>query len=221
MAKEKPFRVLPAAKTPCDLYFLSNLDQIFAYPMEIVFSYKGKENGTNETSTEVLKTALAKVLVEFYPLAGCLTTSFDGKMFVRCNGEGVPFVEATCEHKMESLGDITNINSTNLRALVHNNEKAQNILDVPPLTVQVTTFKCGGIVVGVVFNHVLFDGISFTDFMNSWAEGARGMPLSVLPHLDRSILAPKQSPILYITRYEYTTQEKGLAIPLSQWKTHR
>ncbi|CDP22176.1 unnamed protein product [Coffea canephora] len=167
------YQVLPAGKTPGGLYFLSNLDQTFPYPVEIVFSYKGKGNGTNKTSAEVLKTELAtKVLVEFYPLAGCVATSWDGKMLVRCNGEGVPFVEATCEYEMELLGNINPMNRRELR-IVHPLQ----------LSRRVTTFKCGGIVVGVVLNHVLIDGKSFIHFVNSWAEVARGMTLSVLPHL--------------------------------------
>ena len=106
--------VLPAGKTSKGLYFLSNLDQSFPYPIEIVFAFKGDGKQT-DTAAKVIKEALAKTLVEFYPLAGCLTTSWDGKMMSRCTGEGVPFVEAVSDNDMEVLGDITIIDPVKLR----------------------------------------------------------------------------------------------------------
>ncbi|CAK9161545.1 unnamed protein product [Ilex paraguariensis] len=127
--------VLPAGKTSKGLYFLSNLDQIFPYPIEIVFAFKGDGKQT-ETSAKAIKEALAKTLVEYYPLAGCLTTSWDGKMMSRCTGEGVPFVEAVSDNDMEVLGDITIIDPVKLRKLVHFKEDVEDIIDIPPLTVQ-------------------------------------------------------------------------------------
>lgn len=43
-------------------------------------------------------------------------------------------------------------------------------------------------------NHCLFDGIAAMEFVNSWAETARGAALSTPPALDRSILAARVPP---------------------------
>lgn len=53
---------------------------------------------------------------------------------------------------------------------------------------QVTTFKCGGFVVGVTFNHALHDGISYGElFINLLALAQEG-PLVTTPYLDRTML---------------------------------
>ena len=137
MEKLEPILVQPAAKTYKGLYFLSNLDQTFPYPIEIVFTYKNDGIGKSPSS-EFLKETLAKTLVEFYPFAGCLTTTWDGRMIVRCTGKGVPFVEAFSEKNMgEVLGDIHFQDTSTLRKFMHYIDGVQDILDVPLLTVQV------------------------------------------------------------------------------------
>lgn len=49
-------------------------------------------------------------------------------------------------------------------------------------------------ILGVRFNHLMFDGIGFADFMKSWSEIARGFPLTIRPHLERSILLSPRNP---------------------------
>ncbi|CAM8968785.1 unnamed protein product [Rhodiola kirilowii] len=55
----------------------------------------------------------------------------------------------------------------------------------------VTKFKCGGFVLGLSVNHCMCDGVAAMEFVNSWGEMARGLPLSVPPFLDRTILKPR------------------------------
>ncbi|KAL2482191.1 Omega-hydroxypalmitate O-feruloyl transferase [Forsythia ovata] len=216
LKKVEPVQVVPSGKTPGGLYLLSNLDQTFPYPIEIVFAYKG--NGTNivKNPTEILKTSLAKILEDFYPFAGCLDTTWDGKMMVNCTGDGVLFVEALIDEDMEVLGDLTIIDPLKLRKLIHFNETAQNILEVPPLTVQVTRFKCGGIILGVAFNHILVDDKAFADFTKCWCEVARGLPLSVPPYLERSIFSARQPPNTQIPHHEFTKTRYPLPTLIDQ-----
>ncbi|XWS68289.1 hypothetical protein CRYUN_Cryun04dG0078100 [Craigia yunnanensis] len=186
--KQEPVLIRPAEKTFDGIYHLSNLDQTYPFFVEIVFAYrKGMGN-----AAEMIKESLAKILVEFYPFAGCLTVTWDGKMVVRCTGEGVPFVEAVSNSTIEELGDITRVDPVKLRKLVYHLDEVNSILDVPPLTVQITSFRCGGIVLGIAVNHVVVDAKGLADFLNSWAEITRGLPLSVDPYLDRSRLSPRQ-----------------------------
>ena len=59
---------------------------------------------------------------------------------------------------------------------------------------QVTRFKCGGFTLGLATSHCLLDGVSAGEFMLSWAEAARGLPLSVPPVIDRTVLAARTPP---------------------------
>lgn len=92
----------------------SNLYQTFPPPIEVLFSYEaGREN-----SPEILRESLAKVLVKFYPFAGCLTRGWDGKLLARCTGDGVPSVEAVLDNDLDDLGDITILAEKKLRKFV-------------------------------------------------------------------------------------------------------
>ncbi|XP_039173446.1 omega-hydroxypalmitate O-feruloyl transferase-like [Eucalyptus grandis] len=133
----------------------------------------------------MLRESLGEVLVEFYPFAGRLVVGSDGKMAVRCTGEGVPFVEAMSEDDIGMLGDISVIDPPMLRKLVKHSDGDQTILEKPLLTG--TTFKCGGIVLGILVNHIVVDGKTPTDFITCWTDVARAKPLSIRLLLDRSI----------------------------------
>ncbi|XP_056159444.1 omega-hydroxypalmitate O-feruloyl transferase-like isoform X2 [Syzygium oleosum] len=200
--------VSPVRETFGGLYALSNLDQTFPYLIEIIFAFKGEGRGKRFATMETIRESLAKALVEFYPFAGRLVVGSDGKMAVRCTGEGVPFVEAMSEDDIGVLGDVSAIDPATLRKLVKHSDGAPTILEVPMLTVQLTTFKCGGIIVGIVMNHVLVDGKALTDFIACWTDLARARPPSVLPFLDRSVLCPRRPPQIDFPHHEYAPRDQ-------------
>ncbi|XP_026385517.1 omega-hydroxypalmitate O-feruloyl transferase-like [Papaver somniferum] len=200
--KGEPTLVQPAAETKKGLYYLSNLDQNIAVIIQTIYCFKSDEKG-NELAAEVIKDALAKVLVHYYPLAGRLTISTDGKLIVDCTGEGGVFVEAEANCRMEEIGNITKPDPATLEKLVHNIPSAKNILEIPPLVAQVTKFKCGGFVLGLCMNHCMFDGLAAMEFVNSWGEMARGLPLSIPPYLDRHILDPRDPPNVEFPHREF------------------
>ncbi|XP_039173434.1 omega-hydroxypalmitate O-feruloyl transferase-like [Eucalyptus grandis] len=164
-----------ARETFGGLYALSNLDQTFPFVIETVFAFNGKGRGRCSAAIETIRESLAKALVEFYPFAGRLVMGSDGRMVVRCTGEGVPFVEATSEDDIAVL---------------------------------VTTFKCGGIVVGIVMNHILVDGKALMDFIACWTDLARAKPPSLLPFLDRSVLCPRRPPHIDFPHHEYAPRDR-------------
>ncbi|KAK6928557.1 hypothetical protein RJ641_007148 [Dillenia turbinata] len=86
-------------------------------------------------------------------------------------------------------------------------EKARNILEMPPLVAQVTRFKCGGFVLGLGMNHCMFDGLGAMEFVNSWGETARGLPITVKPFLDRSILKARSLPKIGYPHHEFAEIE--------------
>ncbi|KAA8542086.1 hypothetical protein F0562_023238 [Nyssa sinensis] len=148
-----PTLVPPAEETQKGLYFLSNLDQNIAVIVRTIYCFKSEEKG-NETAVEVIKDALSKVLVHYYPVAGRLTISSEGKLIVDCTGEGAVFVEAEANCGLEEIGDNTKPDPVTLGKLVYDIPGAKNILEIPLLVVQVTKFKCGGFVLGLCMNHL-------------------------------------------------------------------
>ncbi|XP_042499427.1 omega-hydroxypalmitate O-feruloyl transferase-like [Macadamia integrifolia] len=192
--KFEPVSVPPAFKTIDGVYFLSNLDLYQNLTISNLFCYKSETRTSNNNACEVIKQALAEVLVHYYPFAGRLGISSEGKLVVNCTGEGAIFVEAVADCDLDLLGNITKLNFGMLGKLVHTYPISQNILEIPLLTVQVTRFKCGGFVLGVANNHCMADGIAINDFLSSWAQIARGSPMTIFPFLDRSILSSRQPP---------------------------
>lgn len=133
---EEPVLVPPAKETEKGPYFLSNLDQNLVVTVRTIYSFKSDLKG-NEKAAEVIKDSLSKVLVHYYPLAGRLAISSEGKLIIDCNGEGAVFVEAEADCEIEDIGDITTTDPTNLGKLVSDVPGVSNILETPPLLVQV------------------------------------------------------------------------------------
>ncbi|KAJ1687328.1 hypothetical protein LUZ63_018718 [Rhynchospora breviuscula] len=205
-------RSLPAIIHPVhdtnsdESYYLSNLDQNIAAIMKTVHLYKPTEKSTDSIFT-VLKESLSKVLVHYYPYAGSLTLSQEGKLIVKNDGHGVPFVEAETDCELETLGDMSIPDPDKLGELIYVDPMAKNILETPLLTVQVTKFKCGGFSIGLAMNHGMSDGLSAVQFLNSWAEITRGFPLSNPPFIDRTIQKARQPPKIEFIHHEFTEIE--------------
>ncbi|RDX87945.1 Omega-hydroxypalmitate O-feruloyl transferase, partial [Mucuna pruriens] len=198
----EPTLVRPAEETKKGFYFLSNLDQNVAQQIRTVYFYKSAFRG-NEDAAQVMKDSLSKVLVHYYPMAGRLAINSQGKLIVDCTQEGVVFVEAEANSVIEDLGDFTNPHLHTLGNLVYDIPAATNMLQIPPLLIQVTKFKCGGFVLGVNVNHCMVDGLSAMQFMKAWGETARGLDLSVSPVVDRTILTARNPPIIEFPHHEF------------------
>lgn len=132
----EPIRVQPAEETEKGLYFLSNLDQNIAVPMRTIYCFKSESRG-NEEAAQVIKDALSKILVPYYPMAGKLIISTEGKLIVDNTGEGAVFVEAEADCDIDKVGDLTKPDPHRLGKLVYDTPGAKNILEMPLMTVQV------------------------------------------------------------------------------------
>ncbi|TKY60567.1 Omega-hydroxypalmitate O-feruloyl transferase [Spatholobus suberectus] len=198
----EPTLMPPAEETKKGLYFLSNLDQNIANQVRTVYCYKSACRG-NEDAAQVIKDSLSKVLVHYYPMAGRLVISSEGKLIVDCTEEGVVFVEAEANCVIEDLGDLTKPDLETLGKLVYDIPGTTNILEIPPLLIQVTKFKCGGFVLGVNVNHCMDDGLSAMQFVNAWGETARGLDWTISPVLDRTILRARNPPKIEFAHHEF------------------
>ncbi|CAK8568096.1 unnamed protein product [Lathyrus sativus] len=198
----EPVRVQPAEETEKGLYFLSNLDQNIAVPMRTIYCFKSESRG-NEEAGEVIKDALSKILVPYYPMAGKLIISSEGKLIVDNTGEGAVFVEAEADCGVDEIGDLRKPDPDKLGKLVYDVPGAKSILEMPPMTVQVTKFKCGGFTLGLNMIHCMKDGLSAMEFVNAWAQTARGLDLKLPPFLDRTILKSRNPPKIEFHHHEF------------------
>ena len=64
-----------------------------------------------------------------------------GKLTVNYTEEGVVFLEAETNCKMDEIGDITKPDLETLEKLVYDVVDTKNILEVPPVTAQVYYFS--------------------------------------------------------------------------------
>ena len=108
--------VKPAEKTPRQSLWLSDLDLLYDEGRG-VFLYVYKSNGaTSFFNSALLKEALAKVLVPYYPIAGRLRHGdVDGRLEINCNEQGVLFIVAESSSVIDDIGDL--MTSPELRRL--------------------------------------------------------------------------------------------------------
>ncbi|KAJ7532203.1 hypothetical protein O6H91_14G076800 [Diphasiastrum complanatum] len=196
---------LPPTARDC-IYWLSNLDQIPVY-MNILFFYQPNKINKTADPVIVLQKALAQVLVHYYPLAGRLELSSDGKCHVISSGEGAVFVEAEAD---ATISDVlaqyeldTNMEYAQ-KLICKSASESNSVLDRPLLSIQVTRFKCGGFCVGAGIHHCMCDGVAFSEFLISLGEIAMGVPMSIQPVLDRTLLKARDPLQIEFPHFEYT-----------------
>ncbi|KAE9467679.1 hypothetical protein C3L33_00411, partial [Rhododendron williamsianum] len=142
--------VRPAQETPARRLWNSNVDLVVpCFHTSSVYFYR--PNGSpNFFDAESLKSALSRVLVPFYPMAGRLARDDDGRIEIDCNAEGVLFVVADTGAAVDDFGDFAP--TLELRQLIPAVDYSLGISSYPLL---VTYFKCGGVSLGVACNIML------------------------------------------------------------------
>jgi hypothetical protein len=107
--RSEPELVRPARPTPVETKSLSDLDDQWTLRFyESIIGFFRSPPGESIRPGKVakgIKAAVAGALVYYYPMAGRLRTIPGGnKLEVDCTGEGVVFVEATADVRLEDLG---------------------------------------------------------------------------------------------------------------------
>ncbi|KAG9444251.1 hypothetical protein H6P81_015591 [Aristolochia fimbriata] len=154
----------------------------------------------------VLKEALGKALVPFYPLAGRLGRDENGRIDIDCNGEGALFVEAETDSYIDDMGGFAP--SPELKKFLPDvrDTYSRDVSYFSLFVVQVTRFKCGGVTVGTGLHRFAADGISALHFINHWADIAwlgDAAELAVEPYFDRTLLRPRDPPAPSFPHVEY------------------
>ncbi|ESW19125.1 hypothetical protein PHAVU_006G098300 [Phaseolus vulgaris] len=128
---------------------------------------------TEKDPVEVIRQALSQTLVFYYPFAGRLREGPQRKLMVDCTGEGAMFMEGDADVTLAEFGDSLQPPFPCFDELLYDVPGSQQITDTPLLLV--TRLKCGGFILVVRFNHTMFDGFGYQQFINAWAEIARGV----------------------------------------------
>ncbi|TYG99183.1 hypothetical protein ES288_A10G175700v1 [Gossypium darwinii] len=212
--------VRPAEATPKRSLWNSNLDIVMTrYHVPTIYYYK--PNGSSDFfDTRRLKEALSKILVPFYPIAGRLGYDENGRLEIICNAEGVLFVEAETNSVMEHLiGDFTE--NSQVLSLVPKVDYSGGISSYPLLIIAVTKFKCGGVCLGVGFQHTLGDGTAALHFINSWADISRGLSPAIAPFIDRTLIRARDPPIPKFHHVEHDPSPVLKSASKSQSNDHK
>ncbi|KAJ4717077.1 vinorine synthase-like [Melia azedarach] len=135
----------------------------------------------------LLKQSLSETLSLVYPFAGKLK-DFDS---IECNDEGIYFVRGQVKG---ALKEFLNQPDTVLAAkfVPHGGKAISTESSENYVTgVQVTTFACGGIVIGVRVSHSIADGTTLISFLKSWARTAhKNTEDAIRPKFDAVSLFP-------------------------------
>lgn len=129
--------VKPSESTPTTTLWISNIDSIFPTTMyaRYLFFYRYSGNhGADFFDSAMLKSALGRTLVYFYPFAGRLTMNGNDRIEINCNGEGALFVVAKSDGALDDLGDFSPRSDVSLIPPV---DYSQGISGNPLLMVQV------------------------------------------------------------------------------------
>ncbi|KAK1653409.1 hypothetical protein QYE76_071214 [Lolium multiflorum] len=190
--RRKPAVLLtPAAPTPRELKPLSDVDDQdgLRFLIANIFFFERRHSGRDvDDPVPVLRDAIARALVHYYPLAGRLRELEGKKLAVDCTGEGVLFVEADADDvRLEQFGARPPFPGVD--ELLFDLPGSCEILHAPLLHFQVTRLACGGFVLAFKIHHTMVDGQGVVQFMEAVAELARGAAVpTVRPVWGRELL---------------------------------
>ncbi|KAH9626921.1 hypothetical protein KSS87_014982 [Heliosperma pusillum] len=212
VTKQKPTLITPAKATPYEFKELSEIDnqqRLRFFEAVIQFHRSGPADGPDPV--KVIKEALGKALVAYYPLAGRLRQKEQGKLVVECNGEGIMFVEAHADVTLSQFGEPLYPPFPCTDELQCDTSNSEHFLDYPVLLIQVTRLKCGGFILASKQNHAVIDAPSLCNFMHAVAELANGAKFpSVRPVWDRHLLCARNPPRVTCMHPEYDDDIDGI-----------
>ncbi|KAH9309801.1 hypothetical protein KI387_037712, partial [Taxus chinensis] len=133
-----PVNVVPAEETPKEVLYLTNIDDqdIIRVTLQTLHVYAASANFSGAYPAEVIRNALSKALVYYYPLAGRMRKTHSGKLEVNCTGEGAVFVEANANCSVEEGGYMAQI-TPSMKQLLYEFPLNYEHHEIPPLVVQV------------------------------------------------------------------------------------
>ncbi|KAJ1275899.1 hypothetical protein BS78_05G171500 [Paspalum vaginatum] len=212
--RRDPELIRPAAPTPRETKRLSDFDDhdsIRSLVSYLFFYRGGGARPDGDDPAPVIRRALGEALVPYYPLAGRLREVEERKLVVDCTGEGALFVEARAGVRLVELEAVASGGMLwppfpwkHELLLPDVGGSSSGILNCPLLLIQVTRLLCGGLALGLRFNHTLCDATGISQFMSAVGELARGLPApTVAPVWCRHLLEARSPPAPAFPHHEY------------------
>jgi hypothetical protein len=130
--------VSPAAPTPRELKRLSDIDDQDGLRFHIpVIQFYRRSALARDDPAPVIRDAIARALVHYYPFAGRLRELEGRKLAVDCTGEGVLFIEADADVRLDHFGDALQPPFPCLDELIFDVPGSSEVLGSPLLLFQV------------------------------------------------------------------------------------
>ncbi|CAN6192823.1 unnamed protein product [Urochloa humidicola] len=211
----EPVLVAPAEPTPRETKPLSDIDDSegMRFYSSGIHLYRANPAKAGQDPAKVIRDALARALVPYYPLAGRLREEEGRKLVVDCAGQGVMFAEADADLIADDFGDVQSppfpcfeqfiLESTTIAGI-------EPVVDRPLLYIQVTRLKCGGFIFGQRFCHCIVDAPGGMQFEKAICELACGATApSVTPSWGREMFMARDPPRPSYPHLEYREPAGG------------
>uniref|UniRef100_A0ACD5WVD8 Uncharacterized protein n=1 Tax=Avena sativa TaxID=4498 RepID=A0ACD5WVD8_AVESA len=210
--RSKAELVVPARTTPREVKSLSDLDNqpgLRKYVSIIEFFRCRRVPGGDPATS--LKAALAEALVHYYPIAGRLRELPGGKkLAVDCTAEGVVFVEAHADVRLEEFGEPLVPPYPCVDQFICDVGDVTAVIGMPLLYLQMTRLRCGGVILVLSMCHSIIDAFGMVQVLRCILDLARGQPLpAILPSWDRHLLT---SPVAEAAAFD-SSEPTAVAIP--------
>ncbi|KAJ9559107.1 hypothetical protein OSB04_013721 [Centaurea solstitialis] len=207
--RREPELISPAAPTPRELKPLSDLDDQQGVRCQLlgIQLYRMDPKMGDKDPASVIRDALAKVLVFYYPFAGRLKEGPTKKLMVDCTGEGVLFIEAEADVTLKQFGKRLHPPFPCMEELLYDVPNSSGIVGSPLLLV--TRLLCGGFIFAHRINHSMGDGVGIIQFLTALGEMAQGASKpSILPVWQRELLFAREPPHVSFPHHEYDVVEE-------------
>ncbi|XP_057802364.1 omega-hydroxypalmitate O-feruloyl transferase [Salvia miltiorrhiza] len=201
--------------------YLSNLDDMIGVRIFTPTVYFYQSQG-DEPISQILRDALTRVLVPYYPFTGRLRETENGKLEIFFGpNQGALLVEAHSDVLLADLGDLSVPNPAWMNLIYRfPNEEQYKVVNMPLVIAQVTKFICGGFSLGLRICHCLCDGLGAMQFLNAWAETAKAGSLVVNPKpcWDREFFLPRDPPKIQFSHTEFKRIDDGSTLTKQLWQ---
>lgn len=139
--RREPELVAPSKPTPHEVKLLSDIDDQdgLRFQIPVIQFYRYDPSLKGKDPVDVIRKALAKTLVFYYPFAGRLREGPGRKLMVDCTGEGVLFIEADADVTLKQFGDALQPPFPCWEELLYDVPGSAEVLNTPLLLIQVLT----------------------------------------------------------------------------------
>ncbi|XP_050221523.2 benzyl alcohol O-benzoyltransferase-like [Mercurialis annua] len=217
VTRREPELIAPSKPTPHEFKPLSDIDdqEGLRFHIPVIQIYRHDSSMQGKDPVKVIREAIGKALVFYYPFAGRLREGPYRKLTVECTGEGVLFIEADADFDFEHSGNVLQPPFHFLDEFLFDVPGSNGVINCPLLLIQVTRLKCGGFVFALRLNHTMADGAGTVQFMTTIAELARGeQSPRILPVWERQVLSARNPPTTTCIHREYDDFTTPIPFPL-------